>query len=110
MKHVSSANTNVPARPGLYAIGHDESCLGLESKRVYVYIGQTDNLRRRLEQHSPRKEKKLGLRKYLQANVGRAKYWYAVADEKKLNGMERQLIRQFAPRFNIQGKPKKEAD
>ena len=110
MKHVSSSNTNVPACPGLYAIGHDETCLGLEVGRVYVYVGQTDNLRRRLEQHSPVTEKKPGLRKYLQDNVSKAKYWYAIADEKNLRGMELRLIRRFAPKFNDHGRPKKESD
>lgn len=110
MKHVSSSNAHVPAQPGLYAIGHDETCLGLEVGRVYVYIGQTDNLRRRLEQHAPVKEKNPGLRKYLQANVGEAKYWFAIADKKDLTKMERQLIRRFTPQYNTKDKPRKESD
>ena len=104
MKHVSSSNTNVPARPGLYAIGHDEACLGLEVGRVYVYIGMTENLRRRLEEHTPLNEQKSGLKKYLRTMGAEAKCWYAVADTGELKESERVLIRKFRPRFNILGK------
>ena len=104
MKHVSSSNTHVPARPGLYAIGHDESCLGLEVGRVYVYIGETVNLRRRLEEHTPVNEQNPGLKKYLRTMGAKAKCWYAVADKGELKRSERVLIRKFQPRFNILGK------
>lgn len=113
VKRIASPDVAVPARPGLYAIGHTEDgkgCLGLEAGRVYVYIGQTDNLRRRLREHSPDDEKKLDLRKYLQDNRGKAKFWFAVAEQEQLTDMERQLIRRFVPKYNKLGKPKKESD
>ena len=104
MKHVSSSNTNVPARPGLYAIGHDETCLGLEVRRVYVYIGETGNLRRRLDEHALVKEQNPELKKYLRTTKAEAKCWYAIADKSELKKSERALIRKFQPRCNILGK------
>ena len=66
MKHVSSYGGAVPAVAGWYAIGHDEHYFGLESSRVYVYIGTTDNLRRRLAEHQPSTEQNPGLKRHLQ--------------------------------------------
>jgi hypothetical protein len=34
MKHVASSVTHIPAAPGLYVVGHEESLVGLELKRV----------------------------------------------------------------------------
>jgi hypothetical protein len=48
MKHVASSVTHIPAAPGLYVVGHEESLVGLELKRVYVYVGKTLSMRRRL--------------------------------------------------------------
>ena len=109
-KRLTLPNASIPARPGLYAIGHEDekACLGLESGRVYVYIGKTKNLRQRLGQHSQLTETKLGLRKYLQNNASKVRCWYAVADvtPKQLADMELQLIQHFVPKYNDVGKPK----
>lgn len=109
MKHLSSSSSNVPARPGLYAIGRDETFHGLEVRRVYVYIGETRDLRRRLEEHTPANEKNPELRNFLRQHIGDAKCWYAVVDDNKneLKKRERALIRKFRPRFNRQGKNQK---
>lgn len=101
---MSSSNSRVPARPGLYAIGHDETYYGLEVERVYVYIGKSDNLRRRLGQHAPASEQNEGLWNYLQQKIHQAKCWYAVMDKSELDKTEADLIRQIQPTFNLRGK------
>ena len=105
MKHVSSSISNVPTCPGLYAIGYDETFHDLEVRRVYVYIGETANLRRRLEEHSPVNEQNPGLRDFLRQHIGTAKCWYAAVegDKGELRRLEQALIRKFRPRFNRQG-------
>ena len=103
-KFVSSSNSHVPAQPGLYAIGHNQTCRGLEIGRVYVYVGRTDNLRRRLEEHSPDNEENPGLRNYLCRHIGQARCWYAVTDKSELTKGERELILKLQPEFNRQGK------
>jgi len=100
---VSSSLSHIPAKPGLYAIGHDESVEGLESARTYVYIGQTKNLKRRFTEHSLPNEPKPGLKRYLKQNIERAKYWYTTeVDPNSLHKIERILIRSFRPKFNDQ--------
>lgn len=101
---MSSSNTHVPAHPGLYAIGHDKTCLGLEVGRVYVYIGKTDNLRRRLEEHTVVNEKNPELKKYLRKMGADAKCWHVVMDKGDLNKNEQALIRKLQPCCNILGK------
>ena len=103
-KHISSSNSHVPARPGLYVIGHNHTYNGLEIGRVYVYVGKTENLRRRLGEHAPDNEENPELRKYLQQWIGHAMCWYAIMDKSELNKGERELIRKLQPCCNRQGK------
>ena len=103
VKHVYSSNSHVPARSGLYAIGHDDTYRGLEIGRVYVYVGRTDNLRRRLGEHIPVNEQNPGLKDYLLC-TDNAKCWYTVMDKSELKNVEKDLIRKFQPCFNRIGK------
>lgn len=106
-KQFDSSSSHVPARPGLYVIGHIQTYRGLEVAREYVYVGKTDNLRRRLREHLPPNEQNSGLRNYLRELTTDARCWYTVfdaADSAKLNSAERALITRINPRFNIVGK------
>ena len=102
-------NTNVPNRPGLYAIGHIKTLgYGLEVKRVYAYIGESRNLHKRLEQHRTQEEKNPELRKYLLKSGKEAKCWFATVDgimnEKERKKCEEELIGNINPRCNRKGK------
>ena len=101
VRNITSSLTNIPARAGLYAIGHDETVEGLETTRIYVYIGMTKNLRRRLTEHSVENEPKPELKKYLKRNLEKAKCWYTTdVDSGILQKLERKLIRKFNPPCN----------
>ena len=102
-KSVHISLSSVLPQPGLYAYGHDEMCHGLEASRVYVYIGETDNLKRRMIQHKPENEQNPGLKKYLQDQED-AKCWYCVlsaSSDKNRKDIEKELIQRFKPKFNI---------
>ena len=101
-KSVHTSLSSVLAQPGLYAYGHDEMCHGLEASRVYVYIGETDNLKRRMIQHKPENEQNPELKKYLQDQQD-AKCWYCVLSapsDKNRKDIEKELIQRFEPKFN----------
>ena len=105
---MATSLSRVPPTPGIYAYGHDAKKLhGLEAERVYVYIGESDNLRRRLEQHLPANEQKPELRKYLRENLAAVKCWYCPMDGASISSrrkIEAELIRFFAPEFNDRSK------
>lgn len=107
-KAVTTSLSRVPTAPGIYAYGYDAKKLhGLDAERVYVYIGESDNLRRRLEQHLPANEPKSELRKYLRENLAVVKCWYCPMDGVPTSlrrEMERELIQFFDPEFNDRGK------
>lgn len=106
-KQFDSSSSHVPARPGLYVIGHIQTYRGLEIGRQYVYVGKTDNLRRRLREHLPPNEQNAGLRNYLRELTTDARCWYTVfdaVDSAQLNSAERALIAHINPKFNIVGK------
>lgn len=84
-------------------MGYDETFEGLEAARTYVYIGQSKNLRRRLQEHTVIKETNSGLRAYLQQNQHRTKFWFTTEvgnAPNSLNQLEKRLIRRFIPEFN----------
>ncbi len=101
----TSSLSNLPAKPGIYVVGHDERFEGLETARTYVYVGQSRNLRRRVEEHTVLKEENPDLREYLRKNQYRAKFWFTTEigeGANSLTRLERRLIRRFDPEFNTQ--------
>ena len=102
-KHLSESNSSVPTSPGVYVIGHCDSLHGLERSRVYVYAGETMNLRRRLDEHLPQTEENPGLKAYLRRNYATAVCWYAPTDASRRREVQDDLIRELQPRFNTLG-------
>lgn len=107
-KRVSTPLTHVPPVPGLYAFGHDSKrCRGLTSERVYMYIGESGNLRVRLGQHNRHRETNARLRDYLMEHYAMAICWFCPLPGTSKNTrvkLERELIRFFCPPINIAGK------
>lgn len=102
-KYVSESNSNVPASPGVYVIGHCRCRHGLELKRVYVYVGESTNLQRRLDEHLPETEQNPRLRAYLRKNYAVATCWYLPVDTGQRRVVQDELIREIQPRFNTLG-------
>lgn len=108
-KHLSSSNSDVPTTPGVYVIGHCRTLHGLELERKYVYVGETKNLRRRLNEHLPDTEQNIKLRDYIRKNFARAMCWYTPIQSGKTKGIENDLIRELQSCFNVAGTQPKAA-
>ena len=108
-KFMYTPNMSVPTRPGLYAIGHtDVHVHGLEIQRTYAYIGEAENLKRRLEQHLLPNEQNPDLRKYLLDTKERVRWWYTTTDSLSRNerlAYEQTLIRRIKPACNRKDNP-----
>ena len=104
-KRVSSSNSGVPAAAGVYVIGHSDTLHDLEISRTYVYVGETKDLHRRLDEHLPAKETNPGLREYLGDNYDDAICWFARVDPTETKVVQDDLIRRLMPVFNEVGKP-----
>ena len=102
-KQVSESNSSVPASPGVYAIGYNRSLHGLELKRVYVYVGETLDLQRRLDEHLPETEENPGLRAWLRKNYVAAACWFTPTEASLRKAVQDDLIRKLQPRFNSLG-------
>ena len=102
-KYLSASNSGVPQVPGVYAIGHIDAYYGLELNRVYVYVGETNNLQRRLCEHLPDTEQNTDLRKYLRHRYATARCWYAPIPGSDIKTIQDDLIRKLRPSFNILG-------
>lgn len=81
---------DVPMTSGIYLV-HDI--------RGVLYIGQSDNLRRRFDEHFWEKDNPL-LAKAVAHPVGEVYFSFLNVDVSKLNSVERQLIRSFYPLCN----------
>ena len=102
-KRVASSNSAVPTSAGVYVIGRSHTFHDLEISRTYVYVGETTDLQRRLNDHLPGKEKNPGLREYIDHNYDDAICWYARVDAAKRKAVEADLISRLHPRFNTVG-------
>ena len=100
---MSASNSTVPAAAGVYVIGRSDTLHDLEISRTYVYVGETTNLQRRLNEHLPANEKNPGLREYIGDNYDDAICWYARVVAAEAKAVEADLIRELRPLFNIAG-------
>lgn len=100
---MSTTTAGVPKGPGLYAYGTVRKVRDLEVGRKIVYVGQTDNLHRRLDQHSPNKERNAQLKAYLRKERD-IMCWYCPLElsKKEIRGLEKEMIESIKPRFNTQ--------
>ena len=102
-KHLSESNSGIPASPGVYVIGHRNSLHEFEFERVFVYVGESKNLRRRLDEHLPDTEQNPGLKAYMRRSYTTAVCWYAPVEASQLRTVQDDLIRKLQPRFNTVG-------
>ena len=65
-------------KQGIYAIGlvHKNQVAGLPKNWEWVYVGISENLKTRIKQHQPDKERKPGLKKWLYNNLNKAQIYY----------------------------------
>lgn len=106
-KHLRTTMARVPKSPGLYAYGTIEEVHGLEKSRKIIYVGQTDDLYRRLSEHSADREKNPQLRHYLQHTKDDVLCWYCPIDfpKKKRLEIEQEMIEYMAPSMNDKHNP-----
>ena len=102
-KHLSESSSSVPPSPGVYVIGHHDSLHGLELNRVYVYVGESMNLQRRLGEHLPDTEEIPDLRAYLRRNYTTVVCWYLPTEASRRRAVQDDLIRELQPQFNTAG-------
>lgn len=109
-KSVAASNSNVPTSPGVYVIGCIDQYEGLVLSSNYLYVGETRNLRRRLDEHLPQNEQNAGLRAYLQQNYSEAICWFKPTELERRKKLQDDLIVKIRPRFNIVGLPEDEGE
>jgi hypothetical protein len=100
-KVINSTVSHVAGAPGLYVLGHIHFLEGLEVGREYIYAGRTDNMRRRLSEHTQLTEKNVPLQKYLRATKREVYVWYSTEFPLgEIARVEKTLIRDLNPKFN----------
>ena len=99
-KRVAPSNSTVPTTPGLYAIGRSDTLHKLEISRMYVYVGETEDLQRRLNEHQPGNEKNPRLQEYSANNDDDTICWFARVDAAETRAVQDDLIYRLRPRFN----------
>ena len=91
--------------PGVYVIGHRVALHAFEISRKCVYVGESNNLQRRLSEHLPDNEKNPELRDYIASNYDTAICWFARVDGDKTKAVQDELISRLRPCFNTVGNP-----
>jgi excinuclease UvrABC nuclease subunit len=107
-RSVRTAARIAPNAPGVYAIGRVRRDHGLVVKTTWMYVGRsTTSLSRRLRGHRTTDEQNLALRAWLASNPGDLEVWFtSVESAKQAVALERALIRQLDPPFNVMLRPR----
>lgn len=92
----------VPTSPGIYALASVRRVHGLPTEMEYIYIGKSNNLRRRWTEHLDIREPNPGLH----GLGGRYTYefWWIVMPVDQLSRVEAELIAEIKPPANRIGK------
>ena len=96
-------NSTVPTAPGDYVIGRNDTLHDLEISRTYVYVAESKDLQRRLDEHQPGNEKNPGLQEYMANNYDDATCWFSRVDAAETRAVQDDLIFRLRPRFNTAG-------
>lgn len=99
---VHGKNLNIPESPGVYGYAEVTRVQGLPVSVRWIYIGKATNLRRRISNgHDYRYEKNPRLRAWIGRNPRNAELWFACVEASDVDGVERSLIADIQPEFNI---------
>jgi hypothetical protein len=93
------ASVVVPEISGVYAYAHTTAIGGLPIALQWVYVGQTRNLRRRLQEHEDFREPNVELGFWLRTSQG-AEVWCVPLPSGRLAPVEVSLVRELRPKFN----------
>ena len=87
---------NIPKRQGVYVI----SCNCNNGKSVVVYVGQTNDLKRRAKEHWSDNEQNTGLKNAIEKYKQAFCFCYAPINlSKDLDGCEKYLFNYYQPQF-----------
>ena len=82
---------------------------GLPTSLAHVYVGKTQNLRRRLDQHTMQTEVHRELREFMENYHDKLWVWYTTdVSLHDLSELEILLIQDLSPRFNTVHRPRPE--
>lgn len=89
----------VPKRSGVYVVVVAWRHYGLPANIRYIYIGKSNNLRRRYREHASSGELDLELNRLGGSNE-KAEFWWVTLANDELDTVERSLIRSLMPEAN----------
>lgn len=95
----AAAANSVPATAGVYVVAEVKRVLGLPISVLPYYVGQSDNLRRRLLQHCDLRQSH-NQDVYLLSDKPCIEFWWASCNRSDLDLIERHLIRNLQPSMN----------
>lgn len=107
LKRLGTSVIGVPESSGVYVLTRLDTFAGLPVHLDHIYVGRSDNLQRRLTQHTPQTETHLELRDFLVSHQSSLWVWYTTdLGPESARDLEVALIRHLRPRYNTVHKPK----
>ena len=108
LKRFVTSTTQVPPIPGIYVLSELHTAEGLPITWNHVYVGESKNLRQRLDQHTMRTEVRPELHRFMEAHHNSLWVWYTTdVEANAVSDLERVLIGQLRPTFNRHHNPDK---
>ena len=106
LKRLTTSTAQVPSRPGVYVLSRIRTEEGLPIAVTHIYVGKSIDLRRRLNEHTMRREAHDQLRRFMVSHHKTLWIWYSsdVAPD-DVETLEVSLIRSLRPAFNTHHNP-----
>lgn len=101
LKRFATSSARVPAAPGVYVLSELRTFEGLPTSLRHIYVGKSQNLRRRLDQHTMQTEVHRELREFMERCHDDLWIWYTTdLSSRGLSELEVIMIQDLSPRFN----------
>lgn len=100
-KYTRTHVEEVPKQSGLYAVVETRRVFGLLGNVKILYVGHTQNLRRRMREHlNPWSQHNVQLQNYVSLNSS-LEFWFSVLPSEEARKAEKNLIRELHPSYNV---------
>jgi excinuclease UvrABC nuclease subunit len=87
----------IPARSGVYVLARTDRAFGFPTRIEVLYVGRSNNLKRRWREHTSRHELNAGL---AGLRSGDTEFWWVTVPDTDTRRLEHELIEALRPGFN----------
>lgn len=103
MPSITAAAREAPSSPGVYIFSETKKIASFPFENTWLYIGQSNNLKRRMKEHGPSIEAYFELRDWVVRHLDSIEVWMcSTKTVEKARSLEKHLLQRVDTVFNRQ--------